>query len=175
MKPLIVDNFLDPTEFNNLQNIILSPMIKWEYVPSIVNEDDGDKFQFVHVFYMVNDNGLKFISKLGEYPTLDFLNPLLNLIKPKELFRIKANILARTSEIEPNVFHTDIGGNMGIIPYTTSIFYINSNDGYTEFEDGTKIESVANRLISFPEEMKHRGTSCTDEKIRVVINFNYLT
>ena len=166
MKPVVIDNFLDPTEFNNLHHIILSGLIKWEYVPSIVNDDDGDKFQFVHVFYMNNS---------GEYPTLGFLNPLLNLIKPKELFRIKANILARTSEIEPNVFHTDIGGNMGVIPYTTSIFYINSNNGYTEFEDGTKIESVANRLISFPEEMKHRGTSCTDEKIRVVINFNYLT
>ena len=64
MKPLIVDNFLDPTEFNNLQNIILSPMIKWEYVPSIVNEDDGHKIQFDHVIYMVNDKAHKFISKL---------------------------------------------------------------------------------------------------------------
>ena len=56
---------------------------------------------------------------------------------------------------------------------TTSIFYVNTNNGYTKFEDGTKVESVANRLVSFPANKKHTGTSCTDEKTRVVINFNY--
>ena len=57
--------------------------------------------------------------------------------------------------------------------WTTAIFYLNSNNGYTEFEDGTKVESVANRFVSFPSTLKHRGTSCTDENVRVVINFNY--
>jgi hypothetical protein len=50
---------------------------------------------------------------------------------------------------------------------------MNTNNGYTEFEDGTRVESVANRFISFPVGMKHRGTSCTDKKTRVVINFNF--
>ena len=50
---------------------------------------------------------------------------------------------------------------------------MNTNDGYTEFEDGTKVESVANRLVTFPANLKHTGTSCTDEKTRIVINFNY--
>ena len=56
---------------------------------------------------------------------------------------------------------------------STSIFYVNTNNGYTKFEDGTKVESVANRMVTFPSNMKHTGTSCTDERIRVVINFNY--
>ena len=43
----------------------------------------------------------------------------------------------------------------------------------TIFEDGKKVESVANRMLTFPANMKHTGTSCTDEKTRVVINFNY--
>ena len=59
-----------------------------------------------------------------------------------------------------------------MIPYITSILYLNTNDGYTEFEDGTKIESIENRWVSFPEDTKHRGTSCTNERVRVVINFN---
>ena len=57
--------------------------------------------------------------------------------------------------------------------WTTSIFYVNTNNGYTKFEDGTKVESVANRMLTFPANMKHIGTSCTDEQTRVVINFNY--
>ena len=59
--------------------------------------------------------------------------------------------------------------------WTTSIFYMNTNNGYTIFENGTKVESVANRMITFPANIKHTGTSCTDEKTRVVINFNYFS
>ena len=46
-------------------------------------------------------------------------------------------------------------------------------NGYTIFEDGAKVESVANRMITFPANVKHKGTSCSDEKTRVNINFNY--
>ena len=37
----------------------------------------------------------------------------------------------------------------------TSILYINTNDGYTKFEDGTIVESVENRLVTFDSRMKH--------------------
>ena len=111
----------------------------------------------------------------SEKKTEELASQLFQKLKPKEIYRIKANLLPRTPEIKVNRFHTDIQGNNGVIPYTTSIFYMNANNGYTEFEDGTIVESVANRWISFPEDTKHRGTSCTDEKVRVVINFNYLT
>ena len=55
----------------------------------------------------------------------------------------------------------------------TAIFYINTNNGYTLFEDGTKVESVENRICIFPYYMKHTGTTCTDKNQRVVININY--
>ena len=57
---------------------------------------------------------------------------------------------------------------------TTSIYYIGTNNGYTELENGQKIESVANRLVSFPANTSHRGVTQTDEQRRIVINFNYL-
>ena len=63
---------------------------------------------------------------------------------------------------------------MGDIFYiTTSIYYVNSNDGYTEFKDGTIIESVENRLVIFPSDMRHTGTTCTNAKNRIVVNINY--
>ncbi len=46
-------------------------------------------------------------------------------------------------------------------------------DGYTEFEDGTKVECVANRLVWFPSDIKHRGVSQLDTKVKSVINLNY--
>ena len=168
MKPVVINNFLDKQSFLNLQKIMLSNFVCWNYNEGIdYSDEEGDKFQFTHNFYK-NNTG----PSSQHYGAI---NPILEIIRPKEVVRIKANLLTRTQKIIPNTFHTDIGGNMGVIPYTTAIFYVNSNNGYTEFENGAIVESEENRMVVFPAEMKHRGTSCTDKKIRVVINFNYLT
>jgi hypothetical protein len=161
MTPWPTDNFLTEDKFQQLQTIILGEEFEWYYMNNIDYLDDTDKFQFTHAF---------FDQELGG--VLSDHYDMFNLID--DSYRIKANLLTRTSKIEVNRFHTDMQIRDSD-PYTTSILYMNSNDGYTEFENGWKVESVANRLITFPAGMKHRGTSCTDKKIRVVINFNYLT
>ena len=171
----IVDNFLDQKTFDNLQSLMLNPeapmentSFAWYYQPVIDFADDADKFQFVHTFY---------IEQTPTSTHVESLNPILEIIHPISLWRIKANLLTRTPNIIKNVFHTDIA-SLNDSPeklkqWTTSIFYINTNNGYTKFEDGIKVECVANRMVTFPANLKHRGTSCTDEKTRVVINFNY--
>ena len=55
----------------------------------------------------------------------------------------------------------------------TSIFYMNTCDGYTKFEDGTVVESVANRFVTFPNHTEHTGTTTSNSDYRLVINFNY--
>ena len=170
MKPLIIDNFVDQDSFQMLRKTMFDPSFHWSYNSVIDYEDDKDKFQFTHNFYDQKTGGSSSIFYNDR-----FFNNILKKVGSKEIFRIKANLLTRTPEIVPNRFHTDIQGNWGVIPYITSILYMNTNNGYTEFEDGTKVESIENRWVSFPEDTKHRGTSCTDERVRVVINFNYLT
>ena len=160
--PLITDTFIHPDDFQKLQIIMLGDEIPWYYMDNIDYLDDDDKFQFTHAFYDQEMGGW-----LSEYN----LNLICQELKAKDIYRIKANLVPRTSEIEVGRFHTDIQENSD--SYTTSILYMNNNNGYTEFENGTKIESVANRLISFSSGTKHRGTSCTNKKTRVVINFNY--
>ena len=166
MKPVVIDNFLDKQSFQNLQNVMFGGEFCWVYNGAIDYEDDEDKFQFTHNFY--NNNTGPSSQHYGK------LSNVLNEIKPKEIYRIKANLLTKTSEIVENSFHNDVDG-LGIMPWTTSILYMNTNNGYTEFENGAIVESKENRMVVFPAEMKHRGTSCTDKKVRVVINFNYLT
>ena len=73
------------------------------------------------------------------------------------------------AEIKKFELHTDVSFDC-----RTAVYYINSNNGYTYFENGEKVESVANRLVAFPSQMKHGGTTCTDTQTRVVINLNYL-
>ena len=159
----IEDNFLEQENFNNLQNIIIDSKFPWIY-NSVIEKGDKDKFQFTCVFYEYGT---------GRPPLME---PILYIIQPAVIYKIKANLLTRTSNIIENRFHSDLEN---ILPkeklkqWTTSIFYMGTNNGYTKFEDGTKVESVANRMVTFPADMKHLGTSCTDENIRVVINFNY--
>ena len=55
----------------------------------------------------------------------------------------------------------------------TAVFYCNDNNGYTFFQNGKKVSSKANRIVIFDGHQKHCGVDCTDENVRVVINFNY--
>ena len=55
----------------------------------------------------------------------------------------------------------------------TAVFYINTNNGWTEFKKGGKVKSVANRIVIFDSKLEHSGVTCTDENKRVVMNFNY--
>ena len=162
----IEDNFLAQNDFDRLQTHMMGSDFDWYYMDSIDYYDEKDKYQFFHSFYQMCT---------PEPKSIDILNPILDIIQPISLWRIKANLLTRTSYIIENAFHIDIGGvsEEKLKSWSTSIFYINNNNGYTKFEDGTKVESVANRMVTFPITMSHTGTSCTDENIRVVINFNY--
>ena len=159
------DNFLDRREFDKLQTEIMGDNFAWFYADIIDYEGQKDKFQFYHQFYF---------SNAPTSSVIELINPLVDKINPSILGKIKANLLTRTPNIVENEFHVDIGfSEEKMKQLSTSIFYVNTNNGYTEFEDGTIVESVANRVVTFSANMKHRGTSCTDERTRVVINFNY--
>jgi hypothetical protein len=96
----------------------------------------------------------------------------MKIIDPRLLIRIKANLTPRADKIVEHGFHRDI--EPPIPNATTAILYLNTNNGYTVFEDGTKIDSVANTFVSFPSDTKHTGSTCTDTKFRGLINFNYI-
>ena len=162
----IEDNFLEQKDFNELQNFMMGQNFTWHYWNIIDTDEDVDDFQFVHSFYF---------NHVPTSPFLEILTPIINKINSLTLGKIKANLLTRTPNIVENEFHVDGDGypEEKLKQLTTSIFYVNTNNGYTKFEDETKVESIANRMVTFPTNMKHKGTSCTDERTRIVINFNY--
>ena len=171
----LCDNFLKiPWNISEILNDKLSSAICEMECESL------DNCQMTHVLF--NDIPLKVT------PTYDLIQPILqHLIENhglRTLVRVKSNMNLKTSKIVKHGLHIDLVGAVDFDNPTTSIpkyfdgartaiFYLNSNDGYTEFEDGTRIESVANRIVSFPYYMKHTGTTCTDQPFRSVINFNY--
>jgi len=156
----VIDNFLDEISLNKVCESILGSAFPWYYNDSVVVKDDG--FQFVHLFYE---------NCLPNSNCFNLLNPILKKLEYKGLVRVKANTTTRTDEHVIHKYHTDF-------PYNctnayTSVFYLNTNDGGTVFEEGGEVNSLKNRLVTFPVHKNHSGKTCTDEKRRVVINFNY--
>ena len=174
IKPLVIDNFLEKQTFQEMKNHMFGLNFNWFYNNSIDFADDLNKFQFTHTFYRENVG-----VNSEDYSILSSIIAKLNI---KNTIRIKANLLTKTFDIVKNKLHVDvynqlmkhINENEPFLNYKTAIFYMNTNNGYTEFEDGSIVESVENRMVIFPSEISHRGTSCTDENVRVVINFNYI-
>jgi hypothetical protein len=156
----VIDNFLPKDVFEEIQKVFMGPQIPWFYNNSVLTVGADEKyFQFTHTIF----NNWKPDSQI-----MDVIVPILSQVNPKAWFRIKANLGTRTLSNEETGFHTDFE-----FPCTTAIFYLNTNNGYTVFEDGTKVESIANRFVEFNSELKHSGVTQTDTNTRVLINFNY--
>ena len=156
----IIDNILDKEDFSKIKNLYTSNEMSWHYREGIdsVNSKRNDFF-FYHILYDQNVPKSNFFGSI--IPIFNKLGVV------KSLIRIKANLYTRTNTIEHHADHTDLP-----FEHKTALFYINNNNGLTVLEDGTKVESVENRLLLFDGSRKHHSTSSTND-VRININFNY--
>ena len=155
----IIDNFLDEEEFKSIQSFMMGGEFKWFYSEGRSYSDDGS-YQMVHMFYQPE------VGSNSEH--LPMWNTFMNKVGAKNCTRINANLTFKTPTIEPGLYHRDYSD------MKTAVFYINTNDGYTEFENGVRVSSVANRVCIFDSNLQHRGTTHTeDDHQRIVVNFNY--
>jgi hypothetical protein len=153
----IYDNFLQEKNHNKLWRSLINEDFNWSYSNGIDYDKQPNLYQFCHVFY---DHGDSIIE--------DTTDKIRSLHGDISFLRIKSNLNPSTSDhIQLGAYHVDIPN------VNTAIYYVNDNNGYTIFENGEKVRSVANRLVVFDSNTKHVGFSCTDEKIRIVINFNF--
>jgi hypothetical protein len=159
----VVDDFLDPINYNVIKNTMLYAEFPWYYNNGIVDKGTDEEtsnldFQFTHRFYEGT-----IVSNYYE-----MLTPLLNMLEYKALIRVKANLTTITPEHYCTGMHTDQ-------PFQckTALYYVNTNNGWTEFENGAKIDSIANRLVIFDTLTNHTGYTCTDSSVRCLININY--
>ena len=156
----LIDNFLGPEDLKKIQDLFLGSKIAWNCINGIVLPGDGD-FQFVHVLYT---------NYAPVSPFFNDLSPIWKKLDPVSIVRCKANLNMKTPEHVESAFHRDVDNCI------TAIYYVNTNNGYTEFEsNGMKVNSVENRLVIFDSNEKHREVTTTDTPRRSVINFNYFT
>ena len=162
----VIDNFLKQEEFQFIQQFFYSDNLTWFWNETIAGENDSlNNFQFTHTFFRTRNPYLENnFSPFGHYLKAIFLR-----LAPMYTLRVKANLRPRTSFPHKSNWHTDIS-----VKSLTAIFYIDTNNGYTEFKSGEIINTVENRIVIFDSNLEHRGVSCTDQKRRTVLNINYI-
>jgi len=167
----VIDNFLEEEYFNKLSNLVCSTNYEfaWYYGPyylsTLDNEDDPLQYFFTHLVYL-NDVPLS--------PHYDFCQELLGAIDAKgegikSLMRIRANYFPNTKSLHEYSMHTDME-----FSHTAAVLSLNTCDGYTKLADGTKVDSVENRIIFFDAGEAHCSTTTSNKKARFNIIVNYL-
>ena len=154
------NKILNKQEFTSLQNLITSVDFPWFYASSQV--DDIDSSYMFHSFFHKN--------RVNSPHYYHIIKPILDILKPLSIINIRANLLLARTSFE-SAYHSDDWG-FKKPKHKTAIFYVNTNNGYTEFKD-EKIKCVENKLIIFNSETKHKAVAQTDTDTRIVINFNY--
>ena len=160
----VVDNFLDKKVFKEIQKGILeNTYFPWYFsnYTDYLGEKGLAKGKYIHTFYENNNSNSKYYS---------LLLPIIEKLKCVSLIKIKINSTNYSNKIIEGTYHVD-NKHKGT---TTAVYYINTNDGYTKFKKNKKkISSVENRMVIFNSNTEHLGTTTTNTKRRVVLNFNY--
>ena len=121
---------------------------------------------FVHFFYSnflvsTQTENEKKLYGIGHpcSPHFDKIIPTLEKLNIKSLIRVKANLYPYSGEtLYEHGMHSDDD-----FSHRAAILSLNTCDGYTKLEDGTKVESIANRMLIFDGNQKHCSTTTTSK------------
>ncbi len=199
-QPKILDNFLDKKYFNELYELICGygaggpgrfAKFEWFYGADVVSkgsdtigggwagelqttaDDDSTAKDNVSLLYLLTN--LIYVEGVPRSQHYNAILPFIEKIKTiegeefKSLLRIRANFFGNTHTLHEHPMHTDYA-----FPHTAALLSLNTCDGYTKLADGTKIDSVANRLVLFDAGEDHCSTTTTNAKARFNLIVNYL-
>jgi len=188
----IIDNFMDEFDFDLLQSYIMG-----RRGHSVTNNKAYWMVSPVIQSFSYNganpDNNTQLVHFLGDEEIQEY--NFQKYIGYFYLSRCKANLTIRDSYQEPSSMHVDMNvlfpyedddiefnhgddhhltDNGCHIPMKTAILYLNTCNGYTKFQTGEEVKSVANRFVEFDRSAMHCSVNPTDVPLRGVINFNYI-
>jgi len=163
MKYEVIDNFLDKEYFDSLVTFFFDDQMPWRILTDFVEKTEIQN----NCILMWHDI---WSGHMPRSPAFDKIFPLLQKLEANHLLRIKANLYPSSETLQEHIMHVDFDYS-----HCTALFSLNTCDGYTKLKDGTKINSIANRVLLFDASEEHCSTTTTDNFARVNININYLT
>ena len=174
-----LDNFLPEVTFNHIQKMLMdvSGQFPYNYRSGLSFPEDRG-FIFSNTLFHdyptplknMHPHPMQIIRRDMEPWFNSIAIPLVSRLSMSRLLRVFVNCNPRMSRIDPlmSAFHTDFDS-----PHLVGIYCVNTCNGYTEFEDNTRLESIANTMYVFDGSLAHRAVMQTDENIRVNINIGF--
>lgn len=166
----IIDNFLADQEYSFIRDLVMNTRDKVfpffiQHTIAHPEEDIPGHWSWM-AFHMLYHN---------DEPTSQFYQTIAPIFKSKfisssiykGMLRMKCNFYPHTSELHEHDFHTDYD-----FTNLAAVYSINTCDGYTLMRDGTKINSIGNRIVFFDGSKEHASTTTTNSFGRFNINFN---
>ena len=160
----IIKNYLPKESYIKIKETLMSDNFPWFFNENVLSEEDQKDqksiYQFTHTFYKNNTPWSKYY---------EILDPILNILNPLTILRIKSNLNTQTEKIEETGLHIDHEDDR----FKSAVFFLNTCDGYCKIID-EKVLSEDNKMVLFNSNIKHTGSTTTNQKRRVLINFIYL-
>lgn len=167
----VYENFLTGDLYLQIYEKLYSEHMAWFYYNTSVTDVTNDQFMFAHVMY---NHGIGINSDL--FPDLlPLITKSAAISEHSNLLRVKANLYTKTHKTVEYAVHEDF---KNIDAYTTCVYNLDSNNGYTKLlinGKEKKIQRVANSLIVFNGKTLHCGATQTDSKTSILINLDFNT
>ena len=188
----VIDNFLTQSEFEIVRkNTIEREDLQLTFVSNInnlsTNSEDYWSWYLIHMVYSKTASPKSFLMDVAGFQEVEssplaepqseiytnicdkFVPRFKQVANFRNLIRIKINAYPYTNIVKEHKDHIDSD-----FKHTGAVFSLNTCDGFTKFSDGTKVESVANRIVFFDASKFHHSSTTSNAKLRYNINFNFL-
>lgn len=175
MKTEIIDNFLSEEEFYTFKNLIVYSKEFPFYISDIVafpkntiEASKENRYWDSYIAHTVYDNDVPHSDSYNLFSNI-FIKKFKEMGIFKSLLRIKVNYYPATEEVKEHHQHVDAD-------YESygAVYSLNTCDGFTRLYDGTKIESIQNRIVFFDSSKPHNSSTTSNSKGRYNINFNFI-
>ena len=152
-------NYIEKNNVDLINETFLSDSFPWYFRPKQVKKSKKDTFFFSHCFVDRGNINSSFMF---------LIEPILKKLNIKKLLNVRANLCLK-GHFYCSWHVDDFSENLN---HKTAIFYVNSNNGYTEFKN-KKVKCEKNKIVIFDANKEHRAVNQTNTDTRMVINFNY--
>jgi len=173
-----LDNFLPPEIHKVLMDILCNESQDYDNIAAFpyffrngVSYPGDGAFAFGHTLWndgFEQEHNQNIIDPIDGWWFSTLGIPLVSRIGMRRLLRMKVNCYTRREIPIIGGYHVDYDED-----HMVGIYMVNTNNGYTEFENGDRMDSIANTMYIFDGRHRHRGVNQTDTDIRVNINIGF--
>jgi hypothetical protein len=155
-----IKNFLPDQIFKEIRHILFSETFPYYFVNYVVNVDDRSDYFFTHHLFNENKSS-KYFNKI--------LAPLIGRLTFNRLARAKVNFYTKKHKFIKTAYHVDFKDS-----HLVALYSVNTNNGFTQLENGPALPSIENTIHIFDGSLKHCSVAQTDTNARINININLL-